>query len=680
MELRFFLSAVWVWPGWIVSCLLLLSVTPAFGQTKPSPRAALAQATGQARIDLLNKLSEQYRADSLAQAKQFAEEALELALAANLPEWVVKSRISLGVAYRSYGDTKTALDEFLKALVVADSLQAPLLQADALHKIGVAYLFIVEVETALRFALKEEAIWKNLDQTQAPNRAGLADAQNLIGLLYVNRKEYERAESYLLKSLEIARGLKDNDMIYKPLTNLGQAYLRKGNDQVAEKYILEAIKVSEEANNKFGQVSGLLNLSEVHLARRNYPQAKQFAQQALMQAKQIQALPFIRNAYNNLAAIYEQAGEPAQALVYFKEYKVTEDSLINRNSRRRLSELENLYLAEKDKSELIELRNREEQSQIKFLASLLVGALAIAGVLLLLNRNRLKNQAHQRLEALHRNLEKTNEEIAQQNQLIAQINRNLTDSINYARRIQEAIFPPVPDQLVHFDQAFILNLPRDIVSGDFCWVEEVGGPDPETRKVLVAVGDCTGHGVPGAFLTVMCNALLLEITNEVGQLTPSTVLDEMHRRMVHVLRQRQGHLNDGLDLAVCLYAPAQRTLEYAGARIPLLLRRAGQPVEVLRADRPPIGDLLYDEQPRHYQSHQLSLAPGDCFFLATDGYQDQFGSDGNEKFKPHRFRQVLEEVATQHLLDQRQTLQETLEKWRGRQHQTDDILVFGARA
>jgi serine phosphatase RsbU (regulator of sigma subunit)/tetratricopeptide (TPR) repeat protein len=678
MEARFFLFTARFRPWWITSYFILLAGS-ALGQTKPSLREALAQTSGQARIVLLNQLSEQYRADSLALAKAFAEEALNLALAANLPELVAKSRINLGVTCRSYGDTKTALDEFLKALVVADSLQKPLLQADALHKIGVAYLFIVEVETALRFAHKEETIWQKLDQQLPQNRAGLADAQNLIGLLYSNRKDYDQARTYLLKSLEIARGLKDNDMIYKPLVNLGQVYLKQGDDRVAEQYILECIRVSEAANNQFGQISGLLNLSEVHLARKNYPQAKTYAQQALAEAKTIQALPFIRNAYSSLANIYEQAGDPGQALGYYKEYKTTEDSLTNRNSLRRLSELENLYQAEKVKSERDELRNRDEQGQIKLLAAVLVGFLALAGVALLYNRNRLKTRAHQRLQALHHDLERNNQEIAAQKQVIEQINQNLTDSITYARRIQNAIFPPVPDQLEYFKQAFILNLPCDIVSGDFCWLEEIPGPDPSEKKLLVAVGDCTGHGVPGAFLTVMCNSLLLEITNEAPQTTAGSVLEEMHRRMVHVLRQRQDQLNDGLDLAVCIYTPARHTLEYAGARIPLLLHRSGQPLEVLRADRSPIGDLHYDDQPRQYQRHQLQLAPGDHFYLATDGYQDQFGGEGDEKFKPYRMRQVLERIAEKHPSDQRQALQDAIQQWQGKQAQTDDILVFGAR-
>jgi|GEM_PF-2744160 len=661
--------------------LLALGFWPSFVHAQTDGgglEASLSKATGEARVELLNRLSEQYRDRDQNKATEYATEALQLAIAGNFSKAAVVSRINLGVVQRSRGDSKEALENFVKAQIEAEDLNDTTLQADALHKIGVTYLFLMDFDAALRFTLREELLRRN-----QKDRNALAEAQNLRGLILSNQGKDEEALSILLASLETAREGKNKNVIYKPLVNLGKVYLKRNKLDDAEKYIQECISISEESRNQFGIASGLLNLSEVYLARERYEEAINCATKALFIGQEAKALPIIRNAYENLTNIYEQSGNLPAALRSYRNYKAAEDSLLNRNSRRQKSESEARYDAAKRELAIIKLQKENELRQIIVLSLLLVIALAAVALALLVNRNNLKQKANRRLLSINKEIQAKSDEIAQQKQVIEQINLNLTDSIVYARRIQDAIFPPQPEQLRFFYDHFLINLPRDIVSGDFCWFTELKGtapPDhPDQNEVLIVLGDCTGHGVPGAFLTVMCNSLLLEITNEVPNLTTATVLDEMHLRMVQVLRQRQDQLYDGLDMAACIYAPATGRLEYAGARTPLLLRQGREPITLVRGSRSPIGDLHYDSTKRNYQLQSFYLAKGDSFYLTSDGYADQFGGGMDQKFRARRFRDLLNASLDLPMQEQRDSLIDNFKNWKGNQRQTDDILLIGLR-
>jgi serine phosphatase RsbU (regulator of sigma subunit) len=637
---------------------------------------ALGKATGEERIRVLNRLSEEYRERDLNKAEQLAQEALQLSLKGDYAKPAIVSRINLGVVQRSRGDSKDALDNFVKAQLEAEDLNDTTLQADALHKIGVTYLFILDFEAALRFTKREEVLLR-----AQGDKKGLADSRNLLGLILSNQGKHKEALAVLFQSLASARESQDKNLIYKPLTNIGQVYFKLGKLDSAELFIGECIQISEETGNKFGIASGLLNLSEVYLAKKDYEQAAAQANRALLIGQGAKALPVIRNAYNNLTNIYEQAGDLAAALRSHRNYKAAEDSLLNRNSRRQKSETEARYEAAKKELEFTKLQQENEFRQLVVLSLLLVIALAAVAVALLINRNMLKQRVNRRLVATNEEVTAKSNEIARQKQLIEQINLNFTDSVVYARRIQDAIFPPEPEGLRLFSDYFIINLPRDIVSGDFYWFTELEG-NPHTgqpSRLLVVLGDCTGHGVPGAFLTVMCNSLLLEITNEVPDLTAAKVLDQMHHRMVQVLRQRQDQLYDGLDLAACIYTPASGALEYAGARLPLLLRLGEAPLELVRGARSPIGDLHYDNSKRNYHSEHFQLAKGDSFYLSSDGYGDQFGGPNDQKFRARRFRELLAAAADRPMSEQRDVLLDNLRRWMGPQRQTDDILLLGLR-
>jgi serine phosphatase RsbU (regulator of sigma subunit) len=271
--------------------------------------------------------------------------------------------------------------------------------------------------------------------------------------------------------------------------------------------------------------------------------------------------------------------------------------------------------------------------------------------------------------------ERTNEVVHQKEKLerqkeeVTRLYKDLTDSINYARRIQQTILPP--DNMISkmFPESFVFYLPKDIVSGDFYWFKTSG------RKKMFAAVDCTGHGVPGAFMSLVGHNVLNQVTKVFTK--PSQVLNNLNRMASEVLDATDAHhMRDGMDLAFCTLDSDTMELEFAGAYNSVLVIRNHEIIE-RKGDKFSIGSFNYGD--RHYTNHVLNLQPGDCIYIFSDGYADQFGGPRNKKFLRKRFRRLLLEIHQESMSKQQDALLNTYEKWRGVYEQIDDILVIGVQ-
>ncbi|HQQ94311.1 MAG TPA: two-component regulator propeller domain-containing protein [Bacteroidia bacterium] len=273
--------------------------------------------------------------------------------------------------------------------------------------------------------------------------------------------------------------------------------------------------------------------------------------------------------------------------------------------------------------------------------------------------------------------EKVNErtaEVVQKNRELDEINKDITASIRYAKRIQDAILPPDEFVRSHLPHTFILFKPKDIVSGDFYFMADKG------ERVIFAAVDCTGHGVPGAFMSIVGHNLLERIVGEHNITEPAKILDQLNKSISETLRQNELEENtvrDGMDIALCTYNRKTRVLEYAGAFNPLWLIRNQELIEI-KADKFPIGNTKQNENAK-FKNHEVKLQKGDTLYVFSDGYCDQFGGPGGKKFKASNLRQLL--LKSQHLSmdEQFRLLNDTIEAWRGSHEQVDDILVIGTR-
>ena len=255
----------------------------------------------------------------------------------------------------------------------------------------------------------------------------------------------------------------------------------------------------------------------------------------------------------------------------------------------------------------------------------------------------------------------------EQRKVIEESHKEITDSINYAKRIQSAILPPTKLVKEYLQESFILYKPKDIIAGDFYWMEHKDG------KILFAAADCTGHGVPGAMVSVVCNNGLNRSVREYGLSTPGKILDKTREIVIQEFEKSEDEVKDGMDIALC--SIDGNKLQYAGAHNPLWIIRNGEVIET-KANKQPIGK--FDKQ-SPYTTHTFDLVKGDSIYLFSDGYVDQFGGEKGKKFKSKPFKALLLSIQDKSMEEQKGILNKAFEDWRGTIEQIDDVCIIGVR-
>lgn len=265
-------------------------------------------------------------------------------------------------------------------------------------------------------------------------------------------------------------------------------------------------------------------------------------------------------------------------------------------------------------------------------------------------------------------------EVEKQREVLSIKNKSITDSINYAKRIQEAMMPSEYLFKKLLSDSFILYMPKDIVSGDFYWIDE------KRNKVFVAAVDCTGHGVPGAFMSIIGYDLLRSITKERDIENPAQILNQLNRGVSETFRKKRedDEVKDGMDLSLIVIDKHNMTLEYAGAINPVYIVRNKKLIEI-KGNRFSVGSSFIEEDFNTFENHQFGVKPGDIVYIFSDGYPDQFGGPNGKKFKYRRFRNLLLKIHQKSLKQQKAILEETINDWKGDLEQVDDILVIGIK-
>lgn len=315
---------------------------------------------------------------------------------------------------------------------------------------------------------------------------------------------------------------------------------------------------------------------------------------------------------------------------------------------------------------------------------LLVAISVISGFFLILKIREFRLQKDKReleykVRKRTREIEKQKDEIEKQkskiqiqhDQIFLQ-NKEITDSIFYARRIQSAVMPPVSDLNKIFPANFVLFQPRDIVSGDFYWFKSLG------KKAIIVAADCTGHGVPGAFMSMLGITLLNDLTIQSEWSQASHILNELRDKVKETLSQKgiAGEASDGMDISLCLFDFENKTVDYAGAFSPLYIFRNGSLME-FKADRMPIG--IHFREQKEFVNQRIELLPGDIFYMFSDGYYSQIGGKDGKRFLSGNFKKLLQEIHKSSIEDQALLLEKKLDEWMGAYMQVDDILVMGFR-
>lgn len=478
-------------------------------------------------------------------------------------------------------------------------------------------------------------------------------------------QQYKTALDYNEKALEIGSEIGDKRLIASCLNNIGTIYSLAGISDKALDFYEQALKINREIDNQADVVVNLLAIGIINNFTGNYEKARKYFTESLSLAQRLQKTDIEKDIYYNLSVMYENMGNCVKALSYFKNYANLKDTLLNKETFKQIAELKTKYETEKKQRE-IELLNkdkklkenqiRQQRMAITFFIAL---TMVISALIVLLIR---QNEQRKR----------TNKALAEKNELITEQKKEITDSIQYASRIQKAVLPPEEVVGNYFSDYFILYRPRDIVSGDYYFVA------PHETKVIVAAADCTGHGVPGAFMSMLGMALLQEIIGKLEKLRADAILNELRKLVVHSLHQRQGSYTtrDGMDMALYILDRQTNQLSFAGANNPLIVVRGSEIIE-LKANKMPIG--VYEKMDQPFTEQTIEVMTGDMLYTYSDGYQDQFGGAEGKKFMSKRFKELLLSVAPLPCKEQLERIDQAFIDWKGTGPQIDDVLVLGVR-
>jgi serine phosphatase RsbU (regulator of sigma subunit) len=575
-----------------------------------------------------------------------------------------------GTSFYIQGDYAQAIDYYTKSLKIREEIGNKIGIANSLNNIGLIYKEQGDYAKAINYNTKSLKI-----QEEIGNKKGIANSLNNIGLIYHYQVDYAQAIDYYTKSLQLQEEIGNKIGIAISLNNIGGIYQEQGDYAKAIDYYSKSLKIQEEIGDKLGISISLNNIGLIYQEQGNYAQATSYSSRALNIAQETGAAIETKVAANALWSSYKQTGNFKDALAMHELYIQTKDSIESEENQKEVIRQEYKYNYEKQaiadstkaaeeakvKNALLtaeKVKNKQQQQQAYFLYGGLALALLFGGFIF--NRFRVTNKQKGIIETQKHKVDEAYGELEEKN-------TEIMDSINYAKRIQSAILPPNKLVKEYLPESFILYKPKDIVAGDFYWMEHKEG------KVLFAAADCTGHGVPGAMVSVVCNNGLNRSVREYGLTDPAKILDKTREIVISEFEKSEDEVKDGMDIALC--SLEGNTLKYAGAHNPLWIIRNGEVLET-KANKQPIGK--FDKQ-LPYTTHTFELDKGDSVYIFSDGFVDQFGGEKGKKYKPKAFRNLLLSIQEKTMEEQRMLIDEAFETWRGSLEQIDDVCVIGVK-
>jgi serine phosphatase RsbU (regulator of sigma subunit) len=552
-------------------------------------------------------LDENYLSDILAALHIFEEES-------HAPEQVNVLNI-LGNLYDNYGDYEKAISACRQGIDMAGSHGLDSGKADCLTTMGQIYSRLGDFDLAIQQL--EEGL--NL-RTQLNEQMAVCSSLNLIARIYLLQKNYAKSEEYYNKSLEYRT--KINDIYGLPWTYLGLATLYEQQEDYNRALVLynKGIEMNQHLNEKRYQLMCLSGIGNIQVKTGDVQTGIATLEHVLQLASEIKAKPLMADIHKELALAFETTNKTKQTLFHYKQFITLKEEVLNTDTNNKLKKQQIAFSVEKaeKEAEIFQLRNVE--------------------------------------------LKKAYD-------IVEQKNTEIISSLNYAKRIQDALAPSSLFIKEYLTNSFILYKPKDVVSGDFYWIEN------KADKILFAAVDCTGHGVPGAFVSIIGHNGLNRCVNEFCLLEPAQILDKLTELVIKTFEKSIEEIYDGMDIALCSLNLKTNELEYAGANNSLYCISNGELLEI-KADKRPIGRY---HSPVAFTNHKIQLKKGDLIYVFSDGYADQFGGENGKKFKSASFKELLLSIQHENIQRQREILLEQHLKWKGNGEQTDDICVIGVK-
>jgi len=569
---------------------------------------------------------------------------------------IASSLSHMGNIFKTQGQIKQALNYYDRSLSIYEEIGNKKGIAESLGVIANIFSGQGQVGDALNYYNRSLKI-----QEEIGNKKGIGVCLVNIGLLYTRQGQSKKAINYYKRSLKIQEEIGDKRGIAESLNNIGALHKKQGELNKALNYARRSLELHKEIGNKKGVANSLNNIGAIYTKQEQHNDALNYANKSLKISQQICTPYYIRNAAILLCEIYEKQGKGIKALEMYKLHVQMKDSINNEATQKASIRQQTKYEFEKvqavkdkehEKQLEVEQEAKAKQQVITYAAA---GGLGLVGIFLFFVMNRLKVTRKQKTV------------IEEQKEIVEEAHQEIQDSIAYAKRIQSAILPPIKLVKEYLKESFILYKPKDVVAGDFYWLEH------KDNKILFAAADCTGHGVPGAMVSVVCNNALNRSVREHGLTDVGAILDKTREIVIAEFEKSEEDVKDGMDIALC--SLEGNKLLYAGAHNPLWTIRNGEIIET-KANKQPIGQF---DNPEPYTTHSFELESGDSLYIFSDGYVDQFGGEKGKKFKARAFRELLLSIQDKSMEAQKIIIDESFEAWRDDLEQVDDVCVIGVK-
>ncbi|MEO9533547.1 MAG: tetratricopeptide repeat protein [Crocinitomicaceae bacterium] len=597
-----------------------------------------------------------------------------LSLLSEVENYKLKASVLLDAGWlaRERGRHAEALEVYFKAKTLSELNKDEALLAECYSKIAVVYHVKLEFEKAKENYDKALFIYqKQSDQEK------IARLYNNYGLLYQYQGYSTKAVNCFERSIEMCDSLGNSKGVAIANENLGiLCYEDLENYPLALNRFQASLDYWRSTQDIYGQSQTMVYMLFVYELQKNYTALVDSGLKALELSQLAGAKDVERDALILLSKGYDGLGASNKAFSYYKQHIRLRDSLqsLNKDEEIKLLGLQNEMESKQIQDSLnLALQHEQESAEIamqvkeqRFWTGLSLSiVIALIVIIFLLFRG---SQQRKKAASL----------IEETNQLLQTKNSEIIDSITYAKRIQEAILPT--DQIIknHLGESFVYYLPKDIVAGDFYWIEDV--IENGQKSTLFAVADCTGHGVPGAMVSVICANALNKAVNEMGIYNPSEILEEITKIVVKTFEKSDSELKDGMDISLVKMTALENgniALAYAGANNPLwIVKDNSKELLETKATKRPIGKNAIDTP---FVNSTFELSSGDMIYLFTDGYADQFGGEKNKKFKYKTLKNLLIQIANKPVDQQKAILNQTFNQWKGGIEQVDDVCISGIR-
>jgi len=653
----------------LITFLLYFSINflHAFTPLKDSINIILDTAKGTNRIQTLNSISFKFRFSDPVFAMKSGKEGLILAQKANDKKNLIFLYNNIGLLYKDKSLDEKALDNFIAAEKTAESINDKRGIAMSVHNIGILYQTQKLYEKALLNYSSALEIFKEIEDKEAT-----AQLLNSFGALSYELDDKSKALDYFLQSLSYMEELGNKKGIADGLNNVAIIYEEMNNYTKAMEYHKRSLNICRDQNDSRGVSTSLFNIALIYKNQNETTNSINYIDSAITIAKNVNGLDLLKEYYKTLSEIYYSIGDYKTSLSYFTTSAQINDSLVNQDRNKQILEMSTKYQTEKKEKENELLKQQNELQNLNLNRQKIINSSVSLGLLLVIVLAFFIYKGYKQKKIANNQLEEKNILIEEKSKIVEEKNKDITDSIRYAKRLQTAILKPENTLTNYFDDGFIFFKPKDIVSGDFYWFEKFG------NLSLIAAADCTGHGVPGAFMSIIGCNLLSQAVNEYAITQPAAILNSINKGLTKVLQHKRDAdeiVSDGMDIALCSFNSDTMTLEYSAAYNPMWLIRENSVIE-FTADKFPVGAFL-DSQERLFTRNEIPVKKGDMVYIFSDGYADQFGGPKGKKFKYKKFQELLIENHLKAMTNQRTVLEHTINQWKGDLEQVDDILVIG---